>query len=159
MATTMVSRHAARIAALVCLLASLVGSGGSAQQAIDKAANEIFGSVMSPFCPGMTIATCPSSQAADLRVEIRARLAAGATKQEVLDELYAVWGEEVLGPAPTGGLGVFAWLVPGGVMVLAAAALTVWLRSSSRRYGADTGAAGTIDPEAQRRLEQELAQL
>lgn len=159
MAATKLSRHAARIAALVCLLVSLVGWAGNAQQAIDKAANEIFSSVMSPFCPGMTIATCPSSQAADLRVEIRARLAAGATKQDVLDELYAVWGEDVLGPAPTGGLGVFAWLVPGGVMVLAAAALTVWLRSSSRRYGTEAAAAGTLDPEAQRRLEQELAQI
>ena len=152
-------RQGMRVTALVLVVVTLVWSSGSAQQAIDKAANEIFGSVMSPFCPGMTIATCPSSQAADLRVQIRDRLAAGATKQEGLDELYAVWGEDVLGPAPTGGLGVFAWLVPGGVMVLAAAALTVWLRSSSRRYGPEAAAAGTLDPEAQRRLEQELAQI
>lgn len=159
MATKALVGHTVRVATLLCLLVSLIGWGGSAQQAIDKAANEIFGSVMSPFCPGMTIATCPSSQAADLRVEIRNRLAAGATKQEVLDELYAVWGEEVLGPAPTGGLGVFAWLVPGGVIVLGGAMLAVWLRSSSRRYGAKAAASGTLDPEAQRRLDQELAQL
>ncbi|MBE0593098.1 MAG: cytochrome c-type biogenesis protein CcmH [Gemmatimonadales bacterium] len=159
MGTKVLFRQGRRVATLVVLAVPLFWSTGSAQQAIDKAANEIFGSVMSPFCPGMTIATCPSSEAADLRVEVRNRLAAGATKQEVLDELYAVWGEEVLGPAPTGGLGVFAWLVPGGVMVLGAAMLTVWLRSSSRRYGGTATASGVLDPEAQRRLEQELAQI
>jgi len=159
MAANVLLRYGVRVSALLFLSVSLIGSDGNAQQAIDKSANEIFGSVMSPFCPGMTIATCPSSQAADLRVEIRNRLAAGATRQEVLDELYAVWGEDVLGPAPTGGLGVFAWLVPGGVMVLGGAALTIWLRSSSRRYGAKVPASRALDPDAQRRLEQELARL
>ena len=159
MAVKVLIRKTVRVGALVLLLVPMRASGATAQQAIDKAANEIFGSVMSPFCPGMTIATCPSSQAADLRVQIRNRLAAGATKQEVLDELYSVWGEEVLGPVPKGGLGVFAWLVPGGVMVLGAVALTVWLRSSSRRYGARAAGAETLDPEAERRLEQELARL
>jgi cytochrome c-type biogenesis protein CcmH len=144
---------------VLVLIAPLWQAPADAQQAIDKAANEIFGSVMSPFCPGMTLATCPSSQAADLRVEIRNRLAAGATKDEVLDQLYSVWGEDVLGPAPTGRFGVLAWVVPGGAIVLGAVFLALWLRSSSRRYGSAAPAPASLSPEAKERLERELSQL
>jgi cytochrome c-type biogenesis protein CcmH/NrfF len=148
-----------RIALVLVLIAPFAHAPAGAQQAIDKAANEIFGSVMSPFCPGMTLATCPSSQAADLRTEIRSRLAAGATKDEVIDQLYAVWGEDVLGPVPTGRFGVLAWLVPGAAIVLGAIVLALWLRSSSRRYGAAATQPADLSPEAKERLERELSQL
>jgi cytochrome c-type biogenesis protein CcmH len=132
---------------------------GAAQQAIDKAAGEIFGTVMSPFCPGMTLATCPSSQAAELRDNIREQLARGASTEEVLDELYAVWGEEVLGPRSALGAGLLAWLIPAVVIVVAGAGLLAWLRGSSRRFA--TGATGgdALDPKDRERLERELAQI
>ena len=142
-------------------LALLVGAAGSAgaQQAIDKAAGEIFGSVMSPFCPGMTLSTCPSSQAADLREDIRAQLARGASTEEVLDALYAEWGEDVLGPRSALGAGLFAWLIPALVIVVAGAGLLTWLRRSSRRSGAALTRGADLDSADRDRLEQELAQL
>jgi cytochrome c-type biogenesis protein CcmH len=142
-------------------LALIVGSpgDGAAQQAIDKAAGEIFGSVMSPFCPGMTLATCPSSQAAELRDDIREQLARGASTEEVLDELYGVWGEEVLGPRSALGAGLLAWLIPAVVIAVAGAGLLAWVRSSSRRTGAAPAAATGLDPKERERLEQELSQI
>ncbi len=146
---------------LAVSLALIVGSpgDGAAQQAIDKAAGEIFGTVMSPFCPGMTLATCPSSQAAELRDDIREQLARGATTEEILDALYVVWGEEVLGPRSALGAGLLAWLIPAAVIAVAGAGLLAWVRNSSRRFGAGPAAATGLDPEDRERLEQELAQI
>ena len=153
------ARNLMRTATLVATVGLIVTSSATGQQAIDKGASEIFGTVMSPFCPGMTIATCPSSQAAELRDEIRARLAAGATKDEVLDELYAQWGEEVLGPRSATGAGLLAWLIPALAILVGAGGLTTWLRVSSRRVRAAAMPSGSIDPEAERRLREELAQI
>ena len=95
---------------------------GQDQGQVEKDANEIYNSLLSPFCPGRLIANCPSSQAADLRNQIRDQLRAGATKDEVVDELYATWGEEVLG----GRRGPLSYGVPIGVIVLAGGLLVGW---------------------------------
>jgi cytochrome c-type biogenesis protein CcmH len=152
-------RGITRITWLLVATALLAAPHVAGQQAIDKTASEIFGTVMSPFCPGMTIATCPSSQAAALRDEVRAQLAAGATKEEVLDSLYARWGEDVLGPRSATGVGLLAWLIPAVAILVGAAGLTLWLRSSSRRVQAAPPEVGELDPEAERRIREELAEL
>ncbi len=122
---------------------------------MEKDASEIYNSLLSPFCPGRLIANCPSSQAADLRNQIRDRLEAGATKDEVIDQLYAVWGEEVLG----GRRGPLSYGVPIGVIVLAGGMLFVWLRRTSRRPVAQVAPVEQLDPEAEKRLAAELAEL
>ena len=155
----MSARNLVRTAMMVVAVMLLTAGNANAQQAIDKAASEIFGTVMSPFCPGMTIATCPSSQAAELRDDIRARLAAGATKDEVLDELYAQWGEEVLGPRSATGMGLLAWLIPALAILVGAVGLTTWLRVSSRRVRTAESPGEAVDPEAERRLQEELARI
>lgn len=153
------SRRSVRLVCVVATAAALGASQAAGQQAIDKTASEIFGSVMSPFCPGMTIATCPSSQAADLRQQVRAQLAAGVGKEEVLDSLYARWGEDVLGPRSAMGVGLLAWLVPALAVLAGAAGLTLWLRASSARVAAPSAGGADLDPEAEHRIREELARL
>lgn len=160
---TMRSNARARTSVRVLLALMLLVSGsvpsGHAQQAIDKTAGEIFNTVMSPFCPGLLLANCPSSQAADLRDRVRARLAAGATKAEVLEELYAEFGDEVLGAPPTSGIGLLAWIVPGAIILLGAGGIVVWLRRSSRRARRAAPATAQLDAAAQARLDAELSGL
>jgi cytochrome c-type biogenesis protein CcmH len=144
---------------LLVMLAVLAAPAGAEQQATDKTAGEIFNTVMSPFCPGLLLANCPSSQAADLRERIRARLAAGATKAEVLDELYAEFGDEVLGAPVARGLGLVAWVVPGAIILLGAGGIVVWLRRSSRRARPAGPAAVALDDASQARLDIELSRL
>jgi cytochrome c-type biogenesis protein CcmH/NrfF len=107
----------------------------------------------------MTLATCPSSQAAELRDDVRAQLARGASTDEVLDQLYAVWGEEVLGPRSALGAGLLAWLIPAVVIVVAGAGLLTWVRSSSRPIGAAPASGASMEPSDRQRLDRELAQL
>ena len=153
------ARNLVRTVMMLVTVGLLAAGHVNAQQAIDKSASEIFGTVMSPFCPGMTIATCPSSQAAELRDDIRSRLAAGATRNEVLDELYAQWGEEVLGPRSATGAGLLAWLVPALALLVGAVGLTTWLRVSSRRVRRAGSLSEAVDPEAEQRLREELARI
>jgi len=85
-----------QVARLMLTLLLVVSPSAAAVHAqdreqVEKDASEIYNTLLSPFCPGRLIANCPSSQAADLRTQIRDRLEAGASKDEVIDELYAVW--------------------------------------------------------------------
>ena len=138
------------------LLAVAAGPAmGQEQQQIDKAANEIYNTVMSPFCPGQLLANCPSAQAADLRESVKEQLAAGVTKDEVLEGLYAVWGEEILG-APRGAV---AWIVPIGVLALGALLLIFWLARSSRNVSTNDLQRSGLDVAAEQRLQTELSKL
>src|SRR5688572_27398954 len=52
---------------------------------------------MSPFCPGRTLADCPSEYAADWRRDIRRMLAEGRTAAEIQDELERRAGANLSG--------------------------------------------------------------
>ncbi len=149
--------QAIRLALAVLVMVPLLATAthGQDREQIEKDANEIYNSLLSPFCPGRLIANCPSSQATDLRNQIRNQLEAGATKDEVIDELYAIWGEEVLG----GRRGPLSYGVPIGVILLAGGLMVMWLRSTSRRSVAQVVPAEQLDPAAEKRLEEELAEL
>jgi cytochrome c-type biogenesis protein CcmH/NrfF len=78
---------------------------------------------MSPFCVGLTLAACPSSEAAQLRTTIASMVASGRTNQEIDSFLMANYPKTVIG-APRS---VVAWAVPAmavlaGLVVVAALA-------------------------------------
>jgi cytochrome c-type biogenesis protein CcmH/NrfF len=125
------------------------------QRAVDRDASYIFNTVMSPFCPGRLLSNCPSAEAADLRDAIRAKLHAGASRQDVLDELYDTYGEEILG-SPRGAM---AWLVPIGVIVAGGIGLLLWLRVTSRRLAPMETTRASLDPESEARVNTELSKL
>jgi hypothetical protein len=57
------------------------------------------------------------------------------------------------------GVGLFAWLIPAVVIVIAGAGLFAWVRRSSRKFGQDTTAGAALGSADRERVEQELAQL
>ena len=68
--------------------------------------------LMSPFCPGRTLASCPSPQAAELVQWIVTQEAAGTTREEVLEILVERYGEEILGAPPAEGITLWAYIFP-----------------------------------------------
>lgn len=99
-------------------------------------ARSIINASMSPFCPGLTLQACPSPSADSLRHVIIARVRNGDSRDVIMKDLYADFGEAIRGAPPTVGLGLVAWIMPGFVIVIAALVLTFWLRSRGRRSGA-----------------------
>lgn len=88
-------------------------------------AYDLAGELMSPFCPGRTLASCPSPQAAELIQWIATQEAAGVTREEVIAILVERHGEEILGAPPARGITLWAYVFPvlgfvafGGVAVL-----------------------------------------
>lgn len=52
-----------------------------------RAASTILSETWSPFCPGKTLASCSSPQAAEWREEVRGWLAEGLTRAEIMAKL------------------------------------------------------------------------
>lgn len=80
------------------LLLLLTDSTVYAEQT-DKDAAQFFESVMSPYCPGMTLSACPSDDARLLRDEIRGQLEKGETKEKIQADLKTRFGNLSGGPA------------------------------------------------------------
>lgn len=145
-----------RCCLLPALLACLLGapSGTLGQQAAPTAHDDALSrrtlavsrTVMSPFCPGKTIDSCPSPRAQAWRQDIRRWLAEGSDAAEIRARLQARTPAFDLAGRPGAG---WDWTLPVGAMALAT--LGLWLvarrlrpaRSSpaSEPDGATTGEA------------------
>jgi len=126
--------------------------------AIEREASKIFNSTMSPFCPGLLIANCPSPGAAELKDQVRGALAAGMTPDSVRAELLAAYGDEIRATPAASGIGLVAWVVPGLGLLVAGVGVVWWLRRAGREV-AQAPAAVPLDPKAEERLEEELTRL
>lgn len=74
--------------------------------------------LMSPFCPGRTLAECPSPQADELRLWILTQAAAGASREEVEASLLARFGDQILSAPRAEGWGLAAYVLPFAAFVL-----------------------------------------
>lgn len=74
--------------------------------------------LMSPYCPGRTLSSCPSPQAAELVQWIVTQEAAGATREEVIEILIERFGDEILGAPPAEGITLWAYIFPVAGFVL-----------------------------------------
>jgi cytochrome c-type biogenesis protein CcmH len=118
----------------------------------------------------LTCPTCKQSLAmsnapvADrMRAFIRERIAAGDTKSEIKAKLVAEFGEGVLAAPPKRGFNLLAWVLPLGGLGAAAVALAFvarrWLRVrvEAAPRGASVNGRPPLDPELERRVDEELA--
>lgn len=99
--------------------------------AIESTAHEIYSTVMSPFCPALTLKDCPSSKAADLKDDIKKRLEKGETKDEILQSLFKQYGERLNALPPTTGVASLAWVFPILFVLVGGVLVTRWLISHS----------------------------
>jgi cytochrome c-type biogenesis protein CcmH len=144
------------------LAALLPGLAASAEEPeLEGWAYELSGSLMSPYCPGRTLSECPSEQAQTLRMWLLVQEAAGRSRADVLDELYEQFGDQIRAAPRAEGFGLAAYAIPllaflgGGVLVL------VFLRRQTARPGrpeTPVPAAGPLDPELERLVDEDLAQ-
>lgn len=68
---------------------------GEAEQILSELSNEL----MSPYCPGRTISSCPSEQARKLEDHILAEAKAGKSRDEIEHELVEQFGSQIVGYA------------------------------------------------------------
>jgi cytochrome c-type biogenesis protein CcmH/NrfF len=131
----------------------------AAQQQLDRQAGRLYDQVMSPFCPGRTLTNCPSPQAQVLRDGIKDRLRDGATTDQIWDELYSVYGDQVRSVPRAAGFNLLAWILPALFFVLGAWLLIRWMRRGRRSTTAATPGQEHLDPELEARLQLEMSEL
>lgn len=120
----------AYLCVLAVLLATLLPHPARAVEVdeIDQVTQSITHDYMSPFCPGLLLADCSSSNARALRGEIAARLRTGQPESAVREALEQRFGEVLrASPAPAG-FGLLAWLTPIAFVVAGMVTLGLWIR-------------------------------
>lgn len=134
------------------------GVARASEQTSAEAAR-LFREVMSPFCPGLTLADCPSPSAFTLRDDIARRLASGASREVIVDELVATYGARILADPSGTPIGSLVWGVPFLLAAAALLGLTLFLRRATHPRLKDPIVAVAGPPGLQERLEEELERL
>jgi cytochrome c-type biogenesis protein CcmH len=129
---------------------------------------ELAHELMSPYCPGRTLAECPSEKADTLRMWLHVQEASGRPVDEVKAELVERFGDTVLSAPRPEGFGLAAYFLP--VLAFLAGGLLVahFLRKQTREAATRSGeavappraaAAPTtpVDPELERLVDEELS--
>jgi cytochrome c-type biogenesis protein CcmH len=125
---------------------------------------EVEKELICPVCKPATLDQSDSEIARNMKGFIARRIAAGDTKSEIKDELVDQFGPQVLAAPPRSGFNWLAWVLPIAGLALGAVVvgLAAWRWSRSRERSADLplesrNGRPSIDPELERRLEEELA--
>jgi len=128
---------------------------------------QISHELMSPFCPGRTLAACPSDKANELRSWILLQEAAGASRDDVEAQLVARYGEQILpAPPPRDLTGVAGYAIPI-LAIVAGAPLVFWLlrrltaspASPLAPLSTPAPASGPVDDGLEAEVDRELREL
>jgi cytochrome c-type biogenesis protein CcmH len=148
---------------VITFICAVLGSGASSLRAqeqpdhLNHRATTMYQQVLSPFCPGRSLNDCPSSKAAELKDQMRDRLAQGEAPEAIIEAVIAQYGEQYRAVPRFSGVGMFVWLIPLSFVVLGG---LVALKVSSGRKGAKSAPVQPpLSPEVQRRVEEELSRL
>jgi cytochrome c-type biogenesis protein CcmH/NrfF len=128
-----------------------------ADAAAEAQARALFTEVMSPFCPGLTLADCPSPNAFTMRGDIERRLKNGESRQAIVDELVKTYGAQILADPSDTPIGSIVWGVPFALSVLAAAGLAFFLRRATRNRIGEATDVSAESPQMRSRVDEELA--
>jgi cytochrome c-type biogenesis protein CcmH len=112
--------------------------------ALDDGVRRVALQLQCPVCEGETVADSPSGLAGDMRGVIRAKLAAGESDQQILDEFVASYGDSILTEPPKRGISLGVWIGPligvalGSVLVVLL--LRAWRRPAATPVSANPAA-------------------
>jgi cytochrome c-type biogenesis protein CcmH len=148
-----VRRTVALIAAALAALALVAAAPASeAPRAADLEAE-----IVCPTCK-TTLDQSDAPVARRMKAYIRERIAAGASAAEIKQELVEEFGAGVLAEPPKSGFDLLAWLLPLTAVALGAVGVGVAAHAWSRRRAGETrDEDAALDPELERRVDDELA--
>jgi cytochrome c-type biogenesis protein CcmH len=147
------------LVALALLLAVAAGTRAQTTAADrERQASHIEAKLMAPCCFAQQVSVHKSPAADDARADIRSRLAAGETEQQILDAYVAQHGKHVLAEPPAEGFDVTLYVAPFVLLVASLGFLVLIARRFTQR--APALAAGPASSTAlDQRLTDELRDL
>lgn len=131
---TRTRRTAGRLAAALVaagFLLALAMAAHAGPPTVDQRAHRLDRELRCPVCQGLSVADSTSSTSAAIAADVRRRVAAGQSDQEIRDAYVARYGRWIL-LTPNGRMGAGAVLVPVAGIVVAGAAVALGVRRWSR---------------------------
>ena len=92
----------------------------------------LYRDLMSPYCPGLNLACCPSPQADSLRKAIAVRFENGESPNEITTALVEDYGTGIRGSPAMDGFGAVAFIAPVVLLIGGALLAQRWLRRNVR---------------------------
>lgn len=111
-------------------------------EALPAPLGALYRDLMSPYCPGLSLASCPSPQADSLRDVIAGRYERGESPEMITTALVADFGPGIRGSPTLDGFGSMAFAMPVLMMAVGAFVIFRWLRRN--RETAPRGNTGAI---------------
>jgi cytochrome c-type biogenesis protein CcmH len=148
---------------LLSLVAAVALSFGQPGPAVDveAEARAIDAMLIAPCCFTQQVSVHQSPAAGEVRRDVRARLAAGQTRQQILDAYAAQYGTRILAAPPARGFALTLYVVPFVLIIASAGLVAVVVRRFTRQPPVPTAAVqeGTTSPDDGERLDDELRDL
>ncbi len=119
---------------------------------LDDGVRRVALQLQCPVCEGQSVADSNSGLARDMRMLIRARLEAGASDRQILDEFTASYGDSILSDPPKRGISLGVWLGPAIGLILGACIVVVVLLSWRRPPRTPPAQPAALDPDVTEEL-------
>jgi cytochrome c-type biogenesis protein CcmH len=131
-------------------------------QNTEKTAHEIERLLIAPCCWSQPVAQHYSEAADQIRKEVRELLAAGKSKQEILDYYVSRYGERILASPRPRGFNLLAYVLPAVFLLSGACVVVLYLKKQTMRsadQSSSTRAEPLLDERYASRVERELREL
>jgi cytochrome c-type biogenesis protein CcmH/NrfF len=129
----------------------------------ESLARDIASEMPSPYCPGRSIASCPSDYARELEDDILGLAQEGQDREQIEAVLVERFGEEKMGSAEQGEIVVAIVIAAVIALVLILVAARRWLRptntSVAGHAGPESAPLAKVSADELDRLEDELDEL
>jgi cytochrome c-type biogenesis protein CcmH len=101
-------------------------TGGS--RSVSERARDLATELRCPVCEALSVADSPSSTARAIRADLRRRIAAGQSDEQIRQAYVERYGESILLEPQGSGLGMLVWGLPVVALVLGGGGLALALR-------------------------------
>ena len=100
---------------------------------LEREARALEAMIIAPCCYSQQVSVHHSPAADEVRKDVRARLAAGETREQILNAYVARYGKRILAEPPAKGFDLALYVLPPLLLIASAALVIVVLRRFSRR--------------------------
>jgi cytochrome c-type biogenesis protein CcmH len=128
----------------------------------ESEARKLETELIAPCCWSQQVSVHASPAADRVRADIRARLEAGQTHQQILDAYVSEYGQAILAEPPARGSNLALYVAPPIALAASAALLVALVRRFARKAGDEPSPAtleGPADPRLADELDEELERL
>jgi cytochrome c-type biogenesis protein CcmH len=132
---------------------------------LDQEARAIDAMLIAPCCFSQQVSVHQSAAADEVKRDVRSRLAAGETRQQILDAYVSRYGKRILADPPAVGFDLMLYVTPLIMLVASIWLVTAAVRRVTRQQPAalngvqDHAAAEAASPDVEARLDDELRDL